>query len=71
VLFRSPQNPKTPIEMLKIQDSIFIIILTISIDLFKMNPYKRQSLSLALIISVATAKIDWNLESTFLQYLQQ
>jgi len=34
-----------------------------------MNTNKRQSLTLALILSVVTAKIDWNLESTFLQYL--
>lgn len=35
------------------------------------NLVLRQSLALALIASFTSASIDWNLESTFLQHLQQ
>ena len=30
----------------------------------------RESLILGLVLSVVRAKIDWNLETTFLQHLQ-
>ena len=31
----------------------------------------RQPITMALILTVTQAKLDWNLESTFLQHLQQ
>ena len=31
----------------------------------------RESIVMALVLSVAHAKLDWNLETTFLQHLQQ